>query len=185
MYVKFRFISFYKIKRSQAIKELKAPNKFWDYFSAGFYNPAARDIHIYILLIIFTKYYNDYSVQTQHNNKNPASLQGGFSKLKLSFFFPPVEKASTIFLRAPYKNKLARLNIVNLKYKFIIVIKRPNLNNYQQSTPQACRFVVNDQNNIVAFLNNLDLSTSKIRHYKTEFIEFFTHRNNFFLKEFI
>lgn len=124
------------------------------------------NIHVFYIIMFLLKFHKPV--------KQPSNTVEGGNKL--SFFSLPVAKQHVIFLRAPYKNKLARLNILQLSYKFFFSIK---YNSKTISLKMGDR--VKD---FVTFFNAINLSSFKIKHTKTK-VKFCTqHTTNFCLKNF-
>lgn len=87
----------------------------------------------------------------------------------LSCFHLPTTKKKTIFLRAPYKNKLARLNIVTISYKFTVTLKfSKTINNFTT----------------FSYFNHLNLSSHKIKHVKTNLQYNQSNTTNFFISNY-
>lgn len=112
-----------------------------------------------IIILTFRKYNNDreYILNTS-----------GFVS---SNFYLPKKKKSVIFLRAPYKNKLARLNILNLEYTSIISIKLNTQVNF---------FDIK----ILDTLGKIMFNTHKLKHTKTTIKTITSNTTNFSLKTF-
>jgi hypothetical protein len=72
-----------------------------------------------------------------------------------SLFHLPQKKKSVIFLRAPYKNKLARLNILNLEFTSVV------------SLSVKTHVTINNLNTI-SDLGDFSFDTHKIKNVKTK-----------------
>jgi hypothetical protein len=94
------------------------------------------------------------------------------SNLVYAVFQTPIKKKSVIFLRAPYKNKLARLNILKLEFTTILSIKCDKFMNFNH---------LNDVFN----LKNYNFSTHKLKHKKTKINFMYKLKKNFQLNNFI
>lgn len=146
MLAQFQFLSFYKLTNTTAVsKDLVPFNTLNKIFTTN--------IQI-IYILIFLNIYNETTTK---------------KKKTLSFFCMPVKKKKTIFLRAPYKNKLARLNIINVSYKFIVSLNFEQLVNH----------VV-----VTTLFRNLNLSSHKIMHYKTKIHYYENNAKNFLLNNY-
>jgi hypothetical protein len=113
--------------------------------------------------LFFLLFLLDYNSITHTKTPKPTEL---------SFFFLPVRKQSVIFLRAPYKNKLARLNIVNLEYTLVISIK------YTYKLFSS----VKSNKNLTLTINQLggyNFGTAKLKHARTKIKSQIFMKNNF------
>jgi hypothetical protein len=88
------------------------------------------------------------------------------NRLNYSIFQKPVKKKSVIFLRAPYKNKLARLNILKLEFTTILSIKCNE------------KLYCNNLNDIYKN-KNYNFSTHKLKHTKTKINFMYKYKKNF------
>jgi hypothetical protein len=82
----------------------------------------------------------------------------------MSIFSLPSRKKSVIFLRAPYKNKLARLNIVNLEYNLLI-----SINELYNKTTQSKKIA--HLTNVPKYIHRLgsyNMSGVKLKHAQTK-----------------
>lgn len=136
MLAQFQFLSNYKIQNTKYFND-NTPK----------YNTIIlnTNIHIFYILLFINKIH-----KLNHIRRG----------VKITFFFLPITKKNVIFLRAPYKNKLARLNILSVRYKFLLTFLLD---------PQSHE--VRPQNGNKDFINNLgalNISSSKIKHVKTK-----------------
>jgi len=161
--VQLQFLSSYKIKNTLLLdKSLDANVKDGKDESscASTKTILTTNVHIFYILLFLSK----FNASNSPNHKN-ADLHNEYKELKkptnlkVSFFFLPVTKKNVIFLRAPYKNKLARLNILRLSYSFFFSIYTP-----YQTTTFNCS---SDLNHICKFFQSINLSSFKIKHTKT------------------
>jgi hypothetical protein len=145
LYLQFQFKSFYKIHQNTSLpKSFKKKNFF------------SRALMYIIILLIFS------------NKRYKPNL----SNLVYAVFQTPIKKKSVIFLRAPYKNKLARLNILKLEFTTILSIKCDKFMNFNH---------LNDVFN----LKNYNFSTHKLKHKKTKINFMYKLKKNFQLNNFI
>lgn len=117
----------------------------------------SKNLFTTVLVFLFFK---QYGLSENSNNL-----------LTNSSFYLPKKKKSVIFLRAPYKNKLARLNILNLEFTSIVILKI----NAQVSYTQLIK---------IFKLGSVLFSTTKIKHTKTKINFITTNKNNFKLSNF-
>lgn len=97
----------------------------------------------------------------------------------ISCFFLPVKKNKIKFLRAPYKNKLAQLDIVRLHYTFILIFK-----NFFQKNTNINIVNFSKISNLIRFFHTLTINGTKLRHIATKTKFSFKLDNNFLLKNF-
>jgi hypothetical protein len=86
------------------------------------------------------------------------------NKPTYSVFVIPTKKKSVIFLRAPYKNKLARLNIVQLRYSMIMSLKQ-KMPEYIMGTNDPAR---NNLTNMLNYFGAINFSSYRLKHVKTK-----------------
>lgn len=118
-------------------------------------NILTTNIHIFYIILFLTKFNNTNNKLHKQNKINCNVI----SNYIISFFFTPITKKNTIFLRAPYKNKLARLNILKRTHKFTITIK-------QNVHPLDLK-LESEFNDFLTFVKAINLSSFKIKHIKT------------------
>jgi len=152
LYIKLQFKSFFKINHINKYKEVNNCNN--KIYSINF-------VPLLLILFIYNKMYLNFE-----NLKH---------QIDCNIFFLPIKKKSIIFLRAPYKNKLARLNILNLEYTLIISFKLKFKN---------AKF--NYSNYLTVIKRNPEnFSTHKIKHTKTKIHINTFHINNFKINYFL
>lgn len=152
MYVQFQFKSFHKIEH-----EFKKSNK------TNTQTITSKNLFKFFIVLLIFKF-NNVELKNETHTNNHTLVQN-------SVFHTPKKKKSVIFLRAPYKNKLARLNILNLEFTSIVSFK---LNK---------KIKVIDYTKI-NILGNYLFSTHKLKHTKTK-IKFYCANNpNFSLINF-
>jgi len=151
-------MSFYKIKNTFIISQDKK-----QIVSEHTNNTRvlSTNIQIFYMMFLLHKMYNQSLVD--------------FNKHSITFFFLPKRKTNVIFLRAPYKNKLARLNILNVYYKFFI-----NISNKTKTYTN----VSNKVRDLQLFINTINFSSPKIKHTKTKISLSCSISENLLLKNF-
>lgn len=161
MLIQFQFLSLYKLSNTLF---LNRPNTYVETTNNTLNARSSiltTNIHIFYLNLIFI--YTNRHISSRDNNAST------------HFFFLPVKQKQIIFLRAPYKNKLARLNILKSFYKFIYSIQ------YDVKIPAYSQTQLN---NLFYTLNNLNLSSHKIKHRKTRIRTLQNSPSNFSLLNF-
>jgi len=104
--------------------------------------------------------------------------------INLSAFLLPKRSHKVIFLRAPYKNKLARLNIINLCYTSIISLKVPIFTPTHKFAQTSEHILENIRPVLYRFLPTFDLSTAKLQHAKTKYEVFEYQPSNYVFSKF-
>lgn len=180
MLVQFQFVSFYKIKNTlflsrdfTIIKDAAKGKQNKALHNNSQKSILTTNIHIFYIIMFLLKFYKPENMsKTVESNKQLECIDA----FKLSFFFLPVMKQSVIFLRAPYKNKLARLNILQLSYKFFFSIK--------SNSKTISLKIDNRVENLITLFTTINLSSFKIKHTKTK-VSFCTqYESNFWLNNF-
>lgn len=100
--------------------------------------------------------------------------------LSISYVSLPITRRSTTFLRAPYKNKLARLSVSSREYKASVYIYIPAKIDSIALNPTTSRAQRNFEPLLLA-----DYSTPKIQHRKTITRCTYTSLNYFLLKQYV
>jgi len=113
---------------------------------------------------------------TQFQNKPATPVNIYFSYKVL-----PIKKKKIMFLRAPYKNKLARLSVMNLQSRIIFVFKRSKLKRDDMYAPTVSSLPPNYLN----LFKKFNLSFSKLKHETTRIQLVVTNSNNFTLKHYL
>ncbi len=150
MHVHLQFKSFYRLNELSMTKYTNKKQK-----------NTSKNLLSFLLLFLFGRIV-----------KKTKKLQKSIDeKISISFFYLPVKKKSVIFLRAPYKNKLARLNILRLEFTLIISLKIKNK-----------KYV--SYGSTLSQLNSCVFSTHKSKHIKTKIKYNSVQKNNFKLKNF-
>jgi hypothetical protein len=173
LFVQFQFVSFFKIKNTLLINNIKNPNIKYTQNDTNPKTILTTNVHIFYIILFLIKFEKFNELST---NKTPKNNFKKLSNLKLSFFFLPITKKNVIFLRAPYKNKLARLNILQLSYKFFFSIKSTN----NKLRPGFC----NNSDETIKFFKDINLSSFKIKHTETTIKFYTTNKSNFHLNNF-
>lgn len=158
LYIKYKFNSFYRMRLFNAVQNHPSS------FSTN--NVMSTDISFYFFIFLL----NTYSYSS--TNKN--------TPLYYSTYALPFRKKSVIFLRAPYKNKLARLNIIRFYYKAIFSLKYRLVS---ISDIGNCNVTIL-LNSIYRFAY-LELSTSKIKHVQTKINFEVSAKSNFLFETFL
>lgn len=170
LYIQLQFKSFYKTipfkffrgvddKENISTKKTPDSDKISKHKSTVKYkNITASNLYVFFLLLLLLEHNSKLNRNLINTGVKQTNKQKQFI---LSFFFMPLKKKSIIFLRAPYKNKLARLNILNLEYTLIISLKCSTLScNYTHSSNLLIRQLLQ--------LGSNNLSTLKLKHTKTK-----------------
>ena len=84
----------------------------------------------------------------------------------------PKKKKNIIFLRAPYKNKLARLNILRMQYTSAVILTTKSSINH--------KFLIN----FLIFLQKFQTSTTKNAITKTNLVSYSYNNCNYKLKQY-
>ena len=174
MYIQFQFKSFYKVTNRSILNSEATRSQFL------YQNKDRKDIcpvHInfytffflIFLYVVKTKPFLS-SMQLDVNNNNPYFV---------SVFVLPTQKKSVMFLRAPYKNKLARLNILNIEYTTIITL----CSNVQQRPKSLYGFTTADLSTFRE-LGKSNLSTHKAKHIKTKIVTTLKYEVNYLLSNY-
>lgn len=135
-----QFLSPYKI--SHTIYNLNQKPQTRNNATRLYNSILTTNIHIFYISLFLSK-----SLQSNKSTSNISMVK------KLSCFFLPTTKKTVIFLRAPYKNKLARLNILQTNHRFVI------------SGVLSDSVKVNS--NLLEFFKKINFSSFKIKHSKT------------------
>lgn len=134
MHIQLQFKSFYKTQNNHHVYKNLNKNK----------NVTENFTRILLFFIFFSKQKNNKQI----NNDIVETIHSSIYQL-------PQKKKNVIFLRAPYKNKLARLNIVRLERTSIITFKI--------NKPVLVSGLAN-----LYKLGNLFFDTHKLKHTKTQ-----------------
>jgi hypothetical protein len=159
LYIQFYFKSFFKIQFS-------APTMQYN-INRNTANITTINAQIILFALI---YFQRRKVLNQGSNT---------TEFWLSNFSLPTRKHSIIFLRAPYKNKLARLNIVNIEYKCFFVLKTPDklINN-----KPSMNFLRISKH--IEELQKFNISSMKLKHVKTRLCISNSYVENFHFEAF-
>lgn len=122
-------------------------------------------------ITLFSLRYTNASKRTAHTS-SIVNFNNNLSFI-VSFFFLPRRKKNVIFLRAPYKNKLARLNILNLEYTFILSIRT-------NPTSTAIKLT-----NLIDYFSKFNVSSTKLKHSKTTVSVHYSQAPNFNISSFV
>ena len=134
MHIQLQFKSFYKLHNKSLINNPDTKKK-----NSGI------NLLPFLLLLLLSKFKKESKkFQTAAN-----------TTIFSSSFYPPIKKKSIIFLRAPYKNKLARLNILRFEFTVIMSLKINTKN-------------ITNNKNLLNLLNKFVFSTHKLKHIKTK-----------------
>lgn len=163
MYLQFQFLSLYKVRNTKLLtnfdrcttNNVKKPAQ----------NILTSNIQIFYFILFMLK---SDKVKSPFDSPKPSA--------RLSFFFLPRIKKNTIFLRAPYKNKLARLNIVRVHYKFLLAL--------QFKTNRPSSYSNSSATNFISSMLKIDFSSAKIKHLKTIVVYKNFSIKNFSIKNF-
>jgi len=175
LYIQIQFKSFYKWTNLKLLElDKTVANTTIEKNSYGVDLLKYKDKHItavntqlYLFLYILYRYTTQVKTNHIFNNYTVAS------------FVLPTKKKSVIFLRAPYKNKLARLNILNLEYTLIISIRNKKIT----SQPYNSIITLTETNEFLK--NNLfNFSTHRTKHMRTVFAINTQCTSNFLLANF-
>lgn len=157
MFIQLQFLSPYKISHTLYNQNRRSlNNNNWTKLDKSV---LTTNIHVFYISLFLAKAFKSISTPNSTGNTSTLTIK------KLSCFFLPTTKKTVIFLRAPYKNKLARLNILQTAYRFIIsgTIDITNCTN----------------SSFITFFKKLNLSSFKIKHVKTTINYRTTHIYNF------
>ena len=171
MYFQFQFLSLYKVCNTKFLTHFS--NKSTDLpitktkIKSTKNGVLTSNIQIFYVIFFMLK------INKINSTVKSAAL---LTHTKVSFFFLPSTKKNTIFLRAPYKNKLARLNILQIQYKFFMSFRCVN----------ACMNPYNnlDINSLTNSINKVNFSSPKIKHTKTNIIYNSYNIKNFAIENF-
>ncbi len=149
MYIQWKYKSFYKLRNVVIQNEYYTPDSI------------QNSIKTPSLSLIFLTLFFKKLIIIEHYK--PAQASKIVNNCNTSFFFLPRTKKVVIFLRAPYKNKLARLNILRNEYTSICSIKTHQKINSQkynmENLPMLFKFVY--------ALLKFNFSTTKLKQVKT------------------
>jgi len=112
-------------------------------------------------------------------------LHNLISLRKFSLFNLPKKKKTVIFLRAPYKNKLARLNIVRFERTAVFSVNSTSNNVANLNWPRLGGSAQNNFFESIIPLLHYNLSSYRIKHVKTSVFVFFSMPTNFTFNNFI
>jgi hypothetical protein len=173
LYVRCRLISFYKLF-DFSLTSFHATENHSNKAATGRNNPM-----LFIFFIILIK--TSICQPEQHVTNGLSVLTNSY---KITLFNLPRKKKTHIFLRAPYKNKLARLNITRRTRAAILSIKsikiRPSGLKNSIYTPKSCESIFK----LVTPILKSNLSTYRIKHEKTTVLLYLSMPTNFYIYKF-
>lgn len=110
-----------------------------------------------------------------NNNDNNVTVH-------VSNFFLPSKKKKILFLRAPYKNKLARLAVMNNQYKTIVIFKTKKFRSFLENKEITPYYMILK---IIDHIKCFNISFIKLKHVNTSMKITTFNQKNFFIKNFI
>jgi hypothetical protein len=150
LYTQFRLKSFYRIThKNMNINILTNTTNM---------QTLGVSLQSFIFLLLFFQLWGDRSKNTDSETVRKKNNH------TISIFSLPSKKKSVIFLRAPYKNKLARLNIVNLEYTLLISINEL----YSKTTQSKKTTHLTNVPKYIYGLGSYNMSGAKIKHAQTK-----------------
>jgi len=170
LHIYIKFCSFYKINSSLEVLNLHNKNNVNINIPkhTSEYSTNIKCSSLLIFIVLFNNLISSSSFQK-------INIKSARGPIGASIFILPIKKKNVIFLRAPYKNKLARLNILRRRYSATIAIKYNLINPHSDNN-----YLIK----LITWLKNLNFSTHYIKHHQTKMYFISKNTENFLFSNF-